>query len=350
MNNKPTHPRQRATIVDVAQHAGVSVGTASRVINGFENVNHSLRDKVMQSIAALEYRPNSSAQDVRRGQSRLVGIVVRDITVSPLARFVSFAQETLAEAGYTVLISSSNNNPDHELKLLDSLMRRGVDGLITTVASEQNEKLHNALEKLGIPIVLLDRDHPSGFDSVLIDHKSGTKLAVEHLLDIGHRRIALLTGEPNLRPSFARRHGYEAAYSGRSIQVDPSLIFAESFSGDYAYNKTVELLVDDPSITAIIVGGIGMLAGVLQAIRAQNLQIPQDISVISGSDSELAMLVSPAVTAVRWDYGEVGHNAAKLLLERLGGAAASRPRVRTFRTDLILRGSSAPPAPQKKEL
>jgi LacI family transcriptional regulator len=334
--------RPRPTIVDVAKRAEVSIGTASRVINGFSNVNAELRAKVNAAISELGYRPNATAQDMRRGQTRLVGILVRDITVPPLAQFVKAAQDALFGAGYSVLNASSDNEVDREIAILEALAQRRVDGLITTVALEGDLKLRNALESLGAPVVLIDRDQPKEFDAVVVDHSTGTRRAVEHLIDLGHRRIALLTGEPGVRPANERIAGYKAGHAARGVPINESLIHAQGFTEAIASEKTASLILGHRA-TAIITGGIAMLPGALDAIRGQGWRIPEDLSLVSGSDSTLATLVTPAVTSVRWDYGAMGAAAARLLLERINGKTQAAPCRLVFPTELVLRESCARP-------
>jgi LacI family transcriptional regulator len=346
---KPRPPRKtRPTIVDVARRARVSIGTASRVINGYENVDADLKARVNAAIARLDYRPNTSAQDMRRGRTRLVGIVIRDIAVPQMAHFVKSAQDTLYSAGYSVLNASSENNVERELMLIETLSQRRVDGLITAVASEHDARLRKSLRSLGVPVVLLDREEPDSFDAVLVDHRGGTQRAVEHLLDLGHRRIALLTGKADVRPAYERVRGYEAAYKARGLTVDRSLISSESFTEAFAIGKTTALLVAADPATAIIAGGLAILPGMLQAIHTQQRRVPEDVSIISGSDSALAALFTPPITSVRWDYGEVGAAAARLLLERMQQKTDLPPRRVAFPTELVLRGSSAPPPSRRR--
>lgn len=333
----------RPTIKDVARRASVSLGTASRVINGHKSVSDDIRARVEQAIVDLGYRPDAVAQSMRRGATRTIGIVIRDITVPVLAGFVKSAQEVLEEAGYTLITASSDDRREREVDILTALSRRRVDGLIMTTSSELDPLVINAQESIGSPVVLLDRETPASFDAVLIDHCEGTRRAVEHLLDLGHHRIALLTGSETVRPSADRVLGYQDAFEARGLAVDPDLIRTHSFAAEFGYVETSALLGQQQPPTAIIAGGIAMLAGALRAIRAHALRVPDDISLIGNSDSDLAELATPPITIIRWSYAEIGKTAAQFILDRIESDPERPPRRVRFATELVIRGSCAPP-------
>jgi LacI family transcriptional regulator len=334
---------ERPTIKDVARKAGVSLGTASRVINGHKSVNGEIRARVEQAILDLGYRPDAVAQSMRRGATRTIGIIIRDITVPVLASFVKAAQELLREAGYTLIVASSEDRPERELEILTAFSRQRIDGLIIATASERDPALLKARESLHAPVVMLDRENPARFDAVLIAHREGTRRAVTHLLDLGHRRIALITGPETVRPSVERVLGYQDAFKARGLEIDPELIRTSSFSSDFSYVETSVLLGQARSPTAIIAGGIAMLPGALRAIRAHSLRVPDDISLIGTCDSDLAELAVPAITIVRYDFAEIGKAAAQFVLDRIERDPERPPRRVKFSTELVIRASCAPP-------
>jgi LacI family transcriptional regulator len=334
---------QRPTIKDVARKAGVSLGTASRVLNGHKSVSEAMRGKVERAIRELGFRPNAVAQSMRSGATRTIGIVIRDITVPALAGFVKSAQDVLQDAGYTLFIAGSEDRRERELEILSAFSRRRIDGLIMTTSSESDPGLLKAREGLRIPVVLLDRQLPETFDAVMIAHREGTRRAVEHLLDLGHRRVALLTGPETVRPAAERVLGYRDAFRARGMEIDSELIRTHGFNSEFGYVETSALLGQRWPPTAIISGGIAMLAGTLRAVRAHGLRIPQDVSLLAGGDSDLAELATPAITVVRWNFGEIGRAAAQLILDRIERHPDWPPRRITFPTELVLRGSCAPP-------
>jgi LacI family transcriptional regulator, galactose operon repressor len=334
----------KVTIREVARSAGVSVGTVSRVLNANETVQPEIRRAVQKAIAKLGYAPNAVAQSMRIRSTHTVGCMIREINIPQLAGFVRAAHDVLDAAGYSLLISNSEGRREREFELLSRFSRRRTDGLMigpyTPIAGEFEEFLRS----LDIPIVVVDRDQPEWADAVNADHAHGTRLATEHLLDLGHRRIALLTGDVSLYPARERLRGFDQAHQSRGIVPDRSLIHAESFLPAAGFRFTSAMLGQRNPPTAVISGGIDMLSGVLRAIRARGASIPEDICVVASGHSELAELYTPAISVIAWDQAEVGRIAAGMLLDRLRGRASHEPRRVLLPTEFVLRASVARPA------
>lgn len=343
MKNRQGGSTARITIKHVASKAGVSLGTVSRVLNGNKSVGDELRIRVERAIRELEYHPDVLAQSMRRGATRVVGVVIRSLMVPVLAGFVKAAQDVLHEAGYAVMLAGSEGRPERELEILSVLSRRRMDGVIMTTASEADPTLLRARQALQMPVVLLDRHNPADFDAVLVAHREGVRRAVEHLLDLGHRRIALITGEETTRPAVERVRGYHDAYRARGFTPDPRFIRTQSFSADFGFVETSSLMGQNLAPTAIIAGGIAMLPGVLRAARAHSLRVPDDLSIIGSCDSDLAQMMTPPITVVQWDYEKVGKVAAELLVGRIERERDAAPRHVRFPAELVIRGSCAAP-------
>ena len=333
---------KRPTIVDVAHAVGVSVGTVSRVLNGNTKVRAVLRDKVQAAINDLGYAPNAVAQSMRMQSTRTIGCVIREINLSALAAFVRAAHDVLNEAGFSLLLSNSEGRLDRERELLSRLSRRRADGIMIGPYSPVTEEFDTFLRRLDVPLVLIDRDLPLWADAVMTDHAKGVREATEHLINLGHRRIALITGSKTLYPARERLRGYEEALRARKLEPDPALIETSSFLPDVGFGYTSSILASTCPPTAIIAGGIGMLPGVLQAIRVRCLRIPEDISVVGAGDSELSELHTPAISIQRWDQAEVGRFAASLLLDRIRGRAGAEPRRVLLPNEFLVRESTGP--------
>ena len=331
---------KRITIRDVAKQADVSIGTASRVINGAPNVEAAYRTRVLAAIKQLGFVPNRAAQEVRKGRSREIGIIVRDITTPVLASFVRAAQDLFEEAGYGLLICSSDNRKDRELELLRRFRQRRIEGLITTTSSEVDADLAQARNDLDFPVLMFDREVDGTHDIVQVDHASGVNQAVTYLLSLGHRRILLLTGPVNIYPARARVEGYKRAFAAQKLDLDPTLVRTVGFDAATGFRETAVALERANRPSAIIAGGIDMLPGVLKAIRATHLHVPSDISVIGGADSDLALLADPAISVLRWDVTQIGATCARMLLERIE-APGTEPRRLAFAPELVVRDSCA---------
>jgi LacI family transcriptional regulator len=327
--------------------AKVSVGTASRVLNGNQTVGADIRRRVQKVIKRLKFVPDAAAQGMRGKSKRSVGIIIRDIMVPALAGFVRSAQSVFLEAGYTLVIGCSDDIPKREMELLGSLQRR-VDGLIMSTASEEDTELATMRNSLDIPIVLLDRETKAPLDSIVIAQRDGTYEAVSHLLRLGHKRIALVTGPTTVLSARERIRGYREAHEEFGLAIDPDLIRAHSFTANYAYAAVSALLSIPDRPTAIVAGGISMLNGILRAVSTEKLRICDDISIIGCGDSDVAELTTPPTTVIRWNYGSIGEAAARLIIDRIQNPTLPPRRLR-FPTELIIRSSCAiAPVPAEK--
>jgi LacI family transcriptional regulator len=332
----------RATIHDVAEAAGVSVGTVSRVINGNATVNGAIRSQVERAMTTLNYAPNGLARSMRLGTTQSIGVVMRDITVPIFADLVGAIEDTLEADGYSLLLACSQDKKERELASLRMFTQKKVDGLIMTTCDERDPEIVLARKALAVPIVFMDRDVPGHRDAVDIAHRAGTRDAVKYLLELGHTRIGLITGSDALYPGRERLAGYTDAFDAAGLTPDMSLVRADNFLRDTSFSHAMDLLDGRDRATAVIAGGFNMLAQVLRAARQRGLSVPDDVSVIAGADSELAQLASPTITAIGWDMTSVGQAAARILLERLGKRSKGQRRLH-FPTELMIRGSCAPP-------
>lgn len=297
--------------------ASVSVGTASRVINGNSTVKPKIRTRVKDAISQLNYQPNAVAQSMRTGTTRTIGCILRNLKTPVMADFVKGAEEITSPAGYALMLANNYDSPEVERSVIQAFSKRFVDGLLLTVCDEENADIRAFLKDQNIPIILLDRDLGSDFDSVIVDHYNGLLKATGYLLELGHRRIALLAGSPVVHPARDSIAGFIKAHEKAGLPLDSELVIRSDFWQRTAYKETCTLLAMDNPPTAIISGGTMMLPGVLRAIREVGLTVPDDISLITGYDSELAQLVTPPVTAITKDFMAVGKLGAELLLKRL---------------------------------
>lgn len=333
---------RKTSLLDVARQAGVSLGTASRVINQHPSVSQAKRVRVQQAIDALGYVPDKVAQSMRSHRSMTFACVMRDFMVPVLSSFVDAMQREVEVHGFSLMVASSYHDTQRELSLLKGFEQRRIDGLVIASSSETDADLLGAMRSVNFPVVLIDRDAPEHLDRVMINHAQGVRDAVHHLASLGHRAIALITGDPDLHPTRHRLQGYRQGMRECQLSVKSSWIRAVSFSPDVGYDETLRLLDGVHPPTAIIAGGSALLPGVLRAARERHLRIPQDLSVIAGADSDLARLSEPAITAIRWGHDELGRAAGQFLISRLHdeSLAAQQHQVDA---ELILRASCAPP-------
>ena len=256
------------TIRDVAVAADVAIGTVSRVLNGHKSVSEDVRRRVLRAIKKLKYEPDRVAQSMRLGKTRTVAFATRDISIPGFGAIVNAAEEALRNNGYTLLLTMTDERKDRELNLLRIFQQRRVDAVIMATSSESDAELSKQIKGCGIPIVLLDRENPSQLDAVTLDHRRGVRAASEYLQGLGHTRIALLTGNPSTRPAHERIAGFKEAATRLGKRAGHSIIRTGGFSADFGFREASSLLSGTNRPTAIIAGGMAMLAGVLRADAA----------------------------------------------------------------------------------
>jgi LacI family transcriptional regulator len=327
---------------EVAEMAGVAMSSVSRVLSGHPDVSPAMRQRVMEAVDRLGYQPDLLAQSLRRQTTRSVGFVVGDISNPLLAEITLGAETTLREAGYSMLLTNSENEPGLDARHVRLLMQRRVDGLMLSLASEDHHETVATLAELDAPIVLIDRELPRQVraSAVLSDHRTGMRAAVRHLLDLGHRRIGLILGQA-MRPTRERRLGLEEAY--REAAIEPTYQIAEGQLGSaHGRTATSQLLGSADPPTAIVAGGNQILIGTLEELLRRELRVGEDISLVSCDAISITELFTPPIAVVRRDNRELGRRAAQLLLRHLEGEEVRQEVV--LPTEFVPRASCAPPA------
>ena len=332
--------RKRASMREVAELAEVAISSVSRVLSGHPDVSADMRDRVLAAVDQLEYEPDFLAQSLRRGATLSVGYVVGDISNPLIATITSGAESELRSAGYSMLLMNSENEADLDTAHIRFFLARRVDGMILSLASERHPDTLEVLRQVDVPLVMIDRDVPTDLNASIVrnDHRAGMRLAVEHLLDLGHRRIALITGGLDLWPVRERIAGMAEAVTGRGLQ-DETINLVGSLSAEHGERSTQQLLAMEPRPTAIVAGGNQVLAGCIRALTRHGIRVPQDISIITCDEVDLSELHQPPISSVARDTLLLGRTAAELLLERLNGA---EPRTMLLPTEFRERASVGP--------
>lgn len=342
-------PEERVTLRpgmrEVAEQAGVAVSSVSRVLSGHPDVSPRMHRRVMQAVRELDYEPDILAQGLRSGKTFSVGFAVSDIANSVLAQIITGAEKRLRASGYSLLLTNSEGNPDLDVEHLTLLERRRVDGLILSLVEEHHPDVVAALVKVRRPIVLVDRDIPEGVvaRSTVFDHARGIREAMEHLLELGHRRFALITGGPE-RPARERRQAVAEALKG--TEGAEHVLYSGEFSVEQGRRATAAILAQDPRPTAIIAAGNMLMEGMLLTLKEAGIQVGRELSVVGCDDVPIAGLYEPPIAVVRRDIPAAGVSAAELLLADLGSEeqAAEMPREIVLPTEFVARASCAPPA------
>jgi DNA-binding LacI/PurR family transcriptional regulator len=333
----PTAP----TIRQVAEQAGVSTATVSRVLAGADTVTEELSVRVRAAVSALNYRPNRIARSLRARTTRTIGVVIPDIQNPFFTSVVCGIEEVLQTAGYTLLFGNSDEDPARERVHLENLPAEGVAGIIFTPLTQKMAD-YQALAAARLPLVAIDRS-PEGLtmDQVTVDNAEGARQAVAHLLDLGHRRIGLISGPVHLSTARERRAGYEQAFLEAGLSVPEDLIRYGDFRQAGGRASMRELLALGPRPTAVFVGNNMMTLGALETIHDAGLDIPRDISIVGFDNMPWATWFRPPLTTVEQPTREIGATAARLLLARL--REPDRPLQHIIlKTKLVVRASSGP--------
>lgn len=341
----PAAPKSKATVSirEVAALAGVSLGSASRVINEVPGVTTELRERVMKAIAELGYRPNHAAQSLRLRRSRTIGFMLTDVSNPLYAKLFRAVEERFRAAGYVVLLANSLNKPEWEIDILAMFASRGMDGVLIAPGNERHPQVLAAVKALGMPAVILDRDIATDHDKLQFDHAPGMRHAVSYLLGLGHREIALVIAQTTNRPMRRRLEGFQAAFRAAGVELSPELIVRLPGSMSPAFDAVSSLLDRPQRPTAIVALGTGVISETLNAIHRHRLRIPQDISVVSIGDPDFARTYTPAISALRVDLDSVVGESARLLLDRIEGRThEGEPRVVKVRVEFIVRESCGP--------
>jgi LacI family transcriptional regulator len=349
------------TVVDVARAAGVSKSTAARVLSETGSASTAARGKVLAAAARLGYRPNALARAMARGRTNTIAAVIPDVSSPFFSAVVRGVSDVARAAGCEVVISNTDNDPDVEDRALDVLTQKRVDGIV--IAPVLRPQAHAMLAEVGerLPIVLVDRaqqgEGATSFPLVSVDHTQASTLAVRHLLELGHRRIAIVTEAADqvpellsrtaapardLRPSSARLLGYLRELQVWGISPDPGLVIGTSFDADETAERVGRALADGLDTTAMYCTDSTLTLGAYRGLSRLGVALPDRLSFVGFDEQDWTTLVHPAITVVDQPRSQLGERAGRLLLDTIRD-----PSVPTADTvlpaRLIIRNSTARP-------
>lgn len=336
------HHAKRASIKDVAAFAGVSLGSVSRVLNKAGNVGDEVRARVERAMRELDYSPDQTAQALRSRSSRTVGCMFTDVANPLYARLYQTFETKLHQAGYMVLLANSLNDLQREREILAMFQSRRMDGAIVAPGNERDPALLETMDRLGLPVVVLDRDMDVAHDRVLFDHLRGLHDAVQHLGALQHRDVALLIADVPNRPMRRRLEGFQAGLAAAGLAFRPERVVRLGASTSPAYDDVLQLLRPADRPTALIVPGTSVLADALHAIAALGLQVPRDVSIVSLGDPDFARHQRPAITSIAIDHEIAAQAGVDMLLKRMRGDPPAQPREALAPARFVARASTGP--------
>ncbi|BDI32099.1 LacI family transcriptional regulator [Capsulimonas corticalis] len=340
---------KRVSLRDVAAKAGIGVATASAVLNGSSSntrVSDATRARILEVARELQYYPNAIGRTLAGHPTRTIGVIIglRRATLAEANPFAFAVLEGIVAAAslekYNILLFTESWKDASES--LGPLRDGRIDGVIVIAASDNSDIL-TALGVSGLPAVSLSSTSgESGVPTIDIDNEAGTILATRHLLDLGHRRIAHLSGDENLSSAVIRRQTFLEVCASAGAPCDPDYLFPGTYEDASGYERTLRLLRLPHPPTAIFAASDALAIAALRAAHDSGVQVPNDLSVIGFNDERMDPMVHPPLTTIRQDLGEIGMKGVRTLVQMLrGGSASSEPHL--LAPTLIVRKSTAPP-------
>jgi len=334
-----------STIKHVAARAGVSFTTVSHVLNGTRRVSDSARQRVEHAIAEMGYSPSAVARSLKMSTTSILGVMVPNITNPFFAELTRGIEDCCHRADYAVFLCNSDDDPQRQARYLQTLLERRVDGLLLAAAAGEDSALAQRLAPTRVPTVVVERSIAGlPADLVRVDHHHGARLAVEHLLALGHRSIACLSGPSEFAVSRARVEGWRHAMAQAQITIEDGWLLEGEFSAAVGHQLTRQLLARG-DVTAILAGNDLMGIGALRAAAELRVPVPQALSVIGFDGIELGSYVYPALTTVGYPIRELGERAATVLIERIASRSRQDREV-VLNAQVIVRESTARVGPR----
>jgi LacI family transcriptional regulator len=333
--------RKAVTLQQVAEAAGVSLNTASRAIRDDRYVSEDARTRVREAAERLHYRPNAIARRMRGDKARLLGVFVNGIGWSVVHELVDHIGAETRRLDFDLVVFSAENFHDSRRVGTSDLLCGLCDGLIM-ILPNRDDKLLDVLEHDRSNCVLVGFDaRDIGLPVVVVDNRRGGRMAVEHLLSLGHRRIAFLRGSSATGQSAQRERGYLDALEQAGIGIDPDLIASGNFTPEDAIRETLRVIDLDVPATAIFTANDGMAMNVIEALDSRGLRVPDDVSVIGFDDVQLATVMRPQLTTIRHPSRDIALRAVHRLVGMIETGTFDAGRD-TFAPELIVRQSTGP--------
>lgn len=329
---------RKANITDVAREAGVSISTVSRVLNNSDYpIKPETRRKVLEAAAELRFRPNDLARGLLLRKSRTVGLIVPDISNPYYPELSLGVEATASERGYSVIFCNTSRKAEKLEQYVDVLLQKRVDGIVLVGGGTDFAPISQALLDFDVDVTVIGR-HNLPFPSVQIDNVGAAQEAASHLAELGHRRIAFLSGPLKLTSVQDRLSGYRLALEEQGLDRDDRLVCEGDFQPESGYSAALSLLQGEPRPTAIFAANDRMAIGVIAAATDLGLEVPDDLSVVGFDDITMASYTRPSLTTVAIPGYQMGASAMRLMLRLF--AEEECPQVTWVPTKLVVRDSS----------
>lgn len=326
-----------STIADIAERAGVSISTVSRVLSGKVNVSKPKRKAVLEAVAELDYQPNVFARGLASGQSMVIGVLTQNFGSPFYDGILQGIVQGLDGTGYFPIFADGQWQPDVERSVVLAMMQRKIDGLIVIGGFLAAGQLKQWADE--VPVVVAAR-HLPGFEAhcIYVDNIQAAAMATQHLLEVGHRQIAHISGPPNHQDAVERKQGYLQALKKSGTEAKSDLIIEGTFRRQSGLLAVEMLLSRGHAFSAIFAANDQMAYGVRLALYRRGIRVPEDISLVGFDDEPAAAFMIPPLTTVRQPAVEIGLAAAQSILARLKGKPVTQPELKA---ELMVRESTA---------
>lgn len=305
---------------DIAQMLGINVSTVSRALKGLPGVSQDLRRKIEQIAESHSYRPNPFAMSLRYNTTRMIGIVVPDMSFNHYAHIVKWIVTEAREKGYMCVVTDSGDKYSSEVDCVEHLLNMHVEGVVMCLSQETTDLSHlERLKRHHIPVVLFDRVADADYSTVSTNDVELTRQAVRHLVHDGHRRIAFLGGPNQMKQTADRKHGYLKALRESNMPIMKELVKCDDISFNSGLSNMLEFLSLPNPPDAILVGNGLLSIAAFQAIIGKGLTIPDDIAIIGFMSDWVSGMTFPRMTFVKQNLKEIGCKAFQLLSEQMNG-------------------------------
>lgn len=336
--------RHQVTIKDIAKRLNISVATVSRALRDLPDIHPDTKKMVVDLAVELDYQPNVIATSLVKSKTKTLGVIVPDLGYYFFSTILKSIEEAAIAAGYSLLITQTQESYERELINIQNLSRGQVEGIIISLSRETVNLDHlTRLQRRGIPLVFFDRDSDEIHASkVMVDNEQSAYEAVKHLLNTGCKRIAFLAGPTNVSVSNQRISGYLRALAESGVQEDLKLIIHSDYIQDSATLCTRELMKAKNRPDGILVVSDRLALGVLVALRDLNISVPDEVKIVSFNNEPICSIVSPSISSVSQPLEEIGRLSVELLLDQINHKGEDlKPRVEVLKTQLIVRESSS---------
>jgi DNA-binding LacI/PurR family transcriptional regulator len=329
-----------SSIKEVAREAGVSTATVSHVINGTRFVSDEVRARVLAAVEKCRYYPNAQARSLASGKSRIIGLVISDIANPFFPELVKAIESAAFEKGYDVMLSNTNYNTERTAHYVRRFFERKVAG-VAIMTSEMERDLIDELEQKEIPTVFLDVGHAGmHMNNLRVGYDEGIRQAIQHLAELGHRRIAFISGPTNLRSARRRLEAYRGIMA-KLFPDQPELIFHGNFRVDGGRAAAAEImrLKGEGFPTAVMAGNDLMAIGAISEFESEGVGVPEDVSVVGFDDIAFAAVTRPPLTTVHLPLDDLGRRAVDVLLKSLEDIKKEGIEIH-IQTELVIRDST----------